>query len=120
MIGSPSLRPGTRLGLAACGSLATVACGGVLDAGHDVPRGSLPVDHRNPIVLCNDGARDNWQGEYAALLAGTTGPPLAGIIVRREGNWPDLAENLRGWQQLAAAARAASGSQAGKGRVRRA
>ncbi len=107
MSGAASLRSGTGRGLVAGCSLAAIACGGVLDAGHDVPRGSLPVDARNPIVLCNDGARDNWQGEYAVLLAGTTGPPLAGIIVRREGNWPDLAENLRGWQQLAAAARAA-------------
>jgi hypothetical protein len=87
--------------------LATAACGGTLDAGHDEPRGVLVVDDRNPIVLCNDGPSDNWQGEYAMLFAGTTGPPLAGIIVNGTGNWPDVDENWRGWQQMAAAARAA-------------
>jgi hypothetical protein len=42
-----------------------------LDAGGDKPRGQLPVDDRNPIILCNDGSSDNWAGEYAMLFAGT-------------------------------------------------
>ena len=85
--------------------LASSACGGTLDAGADEPRGPLPVDDRNPIVILNDGADDNWQGEYAALLANTGGPPLAGIVIDDSWNWPDLDENLAGWQQLVAAAR---------------
>jgi len=84
---------------------ATTACGGTLDAGHDVPRGNLPVDNRNPVVLCNDGAYDNWQGEYAMLLANAGGPPLAGIVVGESEPWPDLAENLAGWEAMVAAAR---------------
>ena len=56
-------------------------CTQTLDAGSNRPHGRLPVDERNPIVLVNDGAHDNWQGEYAVLLANGGGPPLAGIIV---------------------------------------
>jgi hypothetical protein len=85
--------------------LATVACGGTLDAGSDEPRGELPVDERNPIILCNDGARDNWQGEYAMLFASTGGPPLAGIVINAVWPWTDLDENMAGWQQMANAAR---------------
>ncbi|HXK18469.1 MAG TPA: hypothetical protein VNG33_11735, partial [Polyangiaceae bacterium] len=43
-------------------------CGANLDAGTDTPHGALPVDERSAIVVVNDGARDNWQGEYAVLL----------------------------------------------------
>jgi len=39
------------------------------------------------------------------LLANTGGPPLAGIVINASGNWPDLDENLSGWQQMVAAAR---------------
>ena len=81
------------------------ACGGTLDAGWDEPRGKLPVDARNPIVICNDGFSDNWQGEYAMLLANSGGPPLAGIIVTGNGNWPDVEANLAGWQQMVDEAR---------------
>ena len=76
------------------------ACGGKLDAGWDEPKGMLPVDDRNPIVLCNDGYYDNWQGEYAMLLSSTGGPPLAGIVVNDSGPWPELDDNIAGWRQM--------------------
>jgi hypothetical protein len=66
----------------------------------------LPVDARNPIILDNDGWTDNWQGEYAALLASNAGPPLAGIIVNKTSYWTDGALNTSGWKRLVAAARA--------------
>ncbi len=59
-------------------------CTETLDAGYNRPSGLLPVDERNPIILLNDGAYDNWSGEYAVLLANGGGSPLAGIIVNRE------------------------------------
>jgi hypothetical protein len=76
-----------------------------LDAGSTRPHGKLPVDERNPIILANDGAYDNWQGEYAVLLANGGGPPLAGIIVNNSGPWPDLDANVAGWRALVSAAR---------------
>jgi len=83
-----------------------VACGGAtLDAGYDIPRGLLPVDERNPIVLCNDGSRDNWQGEYAVLLASTGGLRLSGIVISDSQPWPTLADNMAGWRQMVVAAR---------------
>jgi len=81
------------------------ACGGTLDAGSDELRGQLPVDDRNPVVICNDGPHDNWQGEYAMLFANAGGPQLAGIIVSAAANWPDLDANLAGWQQMVTAGR---------------
>jgi hypothetical protein len=47
-------------------ALAAMSCTETRDLGWTVPHGRLPVDERNPIVLANDGAYDNWQGEYAA------------------------------------------------------
>ena len=85
--------------------VATAACGGTLDAGYDVPRGLLPVDSRNPIVLCNDGPYDNWQGEYAMLFASTGGPSLAGIVVSDSLPWPNLDDNMAGWRRMVEAAR---------------
>ncbi len=82
----------------------TFACGGTLDAGSDDPRGLLPLDERNPIILCNDGATDNWQGEYAILFASTDGPPLSGIVINAGWPWTDLDENMAGWQQMVDAA----------------
>jgi hypothetical protein len=83
------------------------ACeGGNIDAGRDVQRGKLPVDARNPVIVANDSATDNWTGEYAMLLANSGGPPLAGIIVNPSPYWPDLATNVSGWTQMIAAARA--------------
>ncbi len=86
--------------------LAVVGCGGALDAGWDDP-GLLPVDHRNPVVLCNDGAYDNWQGEYALLLTSTGTLSLAGIVISTSPVWSKLDDNMAGWQAMVAAARKA-------------
>lgn len=80
-------------------------CSETLDAGHDRSRGMLPVDQRNPLVLLNDGAVDNWSGEYAVLLANAGGPRLAGIIVNTSAEWPDIQKNVNGYRTLIAAAR---------------
>ncbi|MGC4063278.1 MAG: hypothetical protein QM784_01220 [Polyangiaceae bacterium] len=81
------------------------ACGGTLDAGWDEPHGSLPIDERNPVVLWNDGSRDNWQGEYALLLASRGEIALAGIIIGESWPWTSLDDNTAGWQQMVTAAR---------------
>ena len=92
--------------LAAAAALLIAACeGGTIDAGRD-SHGLLPVDERNPVIVANDSATDNWTGEYAMLLANSGGPPLAGIIVNPSPYWPDLATNVSGWDQMIAAARA--------------
>jgi hypothetical protein len=83
--------------------MSAAACGGTLDAGSDV-YGLLPVDKRNPIILTNDSFRENWQGEYAILLANTGGPALVGIIVNSSPPWPDIDANLLGWKQMVQAA----------------
>lgn len=83
----------------------SLGCTGTMDAGGDLPRGLLPVDARNPIVLCNDGARDNWQGELALLFSRFGGPKLTGIVVNDSPAWTELAENLAGWEEMTAAAR---------------
>jgi len=80
-------------------------CSETMDAGYDLPGGKLPVDQRNPIVLLNDGAYDNWSGEYAVLLANGGGAPLAGIVVNANADWPDLQTNVGGYQALINAAR---------------
>lgn len=85
------------------GALASCAAG-TLDAGADKPRGSLPVDERNPVVLLNDGYIDNWQGEYALLFA-NSGVALAGIIVTDAVPWPNIDDNVAGWQRMVIAAR---------------
>jgi len=81
-----------------------VACGGTLDAGSDRPDEGLPVGAENPVVLCNDGARDNWQAEYALLLSRAGGPPLTGIVVSTGGVWSDLDANVAAWQAVVASA----------------
>ena len=83
-----------------------LACSETRNLGTSVPHGLLPVDERNPILLANDGVTDNWQGEYAILLANGGGPKLAGIIVNTSGPWPDLDTNIAGWRGLVAAATA--------------
>ncbi|HSY41614.1 MAG TPA: hypothetical protein VLA79_18875, partial [Polyangia bacterium] len=83
-----------------------LGCSESRNLGSSVPHGLLPVDERNPILLANDGATDNWQGEYAMLLANGGGPKLAGIIVNTSGPWPDLDTNMAGWRGMVAAARA--------------
>jgi len=95
--------PSPWVALVALGVVAS-ACGGTLDVGDDSPRGPLPVDDRNPIILCNDGYQDNWQGEYAILLANSGGPALAGIIINDSGPWPDINANLAGWKKMVQAA----------------
>lgn len=84
--------------------LLAVGCGVSRDLGTSVPRGPLPVDERNPIVLANDGIEDNWQGEYAMLLAHSGGAKLAGIIVNASRPWPDIDANVAGWRGLVDAA----------------
>lgn len=86
-------------------ALVQTACSGQLDAGYDVPHGSLPVDERSAMVVINDGARDNWQGEYAALLAASTPLRLVGIVVNATFEYPSLETNLSGFSDLVAAAR---------------
>jgi hypothetical protein len=82
----------------------TSACTETLDAGSTRPHGLLPVDERNPLVLVNDGYTDNWQGEYAVLLANGGGPPLVGIVVNANSPWPDMDANVTGWRGLLTAA----------------
>ena len=86
-------------------ALLAVGCTETFDAGSNRPHGLLPVDERNPIVLVNDGAYDNWQGEYAVLLANGGGSKLVGIVVDASTAWPDLQTNVTGWRSLVAAAR---------------
>jgi hypothetical protein len=87
-------------------TLVTASCGGTLDAGTNAPHGLLPVDERNPVVLVNDSATDNWMGEYAVLLANNGGPRVAGIIVCSSNYWPDLNANVAGWTEFVNATRA--------------
>jgi hypothetical protein len=87
-------------------ALAAAGCGGgTLDAGQDVPHGLLPVDERNPVIIDNDLATDNWMGVYAFLLANSGGPPLAGLIVNASKYWGDANANAAGWTDLITAAR---------------
>lgn len=81
-------------------------CTEMLDAGSNHPHGILPVDERNPALLMNDGADDNWQGEYAVLLASTGGLKLEGIVIGTSPPWPDIQTNIDGWRKLVMAARA--------------
>jgi hypothetical protein len=100
--GAPHARSAAQLALA----LLAFGCSETRDLGSSAPHGLLPVDERNPILLANDGASDNWQGEYAVLLANRGGPKLAGIIVNTSSAWPDIDTNIAGWRGLVAAARA--------------
>ncbi|MBN1607234.1 MAG: hypothetical protein JW940_11420 [Polyangiaceae bacterium] len=56
-------------------------------------------------MLLNDGAFDNWQGEYAVLLAGVGGLKLSGIVVGTSEVWPEIDTNATGWRDLVKAAR---------------
>ena len=95
-----------RLRACAIWFIAVAGCGGTLDAGADAAHGPLPVDERNPVILNNDGPTDNWQGEYALLLASARRLELVGIVINDSSAWPDLGANLTGWNELVAAARA--------------
>lgn len=94
------------IGVLATSATPVAGCSPTLDAGSSRPHGRLPVDERNPIVLTNDGPSDNWQGEYALLLANGGGPSIAGIVVSTSPPWPDLQANVDGWRKMVAAARA--------------
>ena len=85
-----------------------LGCGGSLDAGSNHLHGLLPVDERSPIVLSNDGGRDNWPGEYAAAFAAAGRLTLAGIIVGSSPYWPDIDVDLGAWRDMVAAARASN------------
>lgn len=86
-------------------ALVLVGCSDQLDAGATRPRGLLPVDERSPMILLNDGAFDNWQGEYAVLLANGGGAELAAIVVSASPAWTDIKANYFGWRDLVFAAR---------------
>ena len=86
-------------------TLAATSCSETRDLGSSSPHGLLPVDERNPVILLNDGAYDNWQPEYAILLASGGGPKLAGIVVNTQSGFPDLDTSVAGWQALVTAAR---------------
>jgi hypothetical protein len=103
--GSTLRASAARLCLALVFAFVAAACNQTLDAGYDHPHGLLPVDERNPIILLNDGAYDNWAGEYAVLLANGGGSPLAGIIVNENSDWPNIQTNVGGYRDLIAAAR---------------
>jgi len=88
--------------------ISTVALGGCraeMDAGSDVPHGRLPIDNRSAVVVVNDGARDNWQGEYAALLAASGQFRFVGLVVNTNAEYPSLEANVTGYRQMIAAAR---------------
>jgi hypothetical protein len=80
-------------------------CGGRLDAGFDVLHGPLPVDERSAVVVVNDGALDNWQGEYAAILAASGQLELVGFVVNSSSDHASLEANVAGYRQMFAAAR---------------
>src|SRR5258708_7810191 len=82
------LRTAFLVALASCGTTQ-------LDAGSDRPHGQLPVDERNPMLLTNDGARDNWQGEYAVTWASSGQLVLVGIIVNTSPEYPSIDTNMQ-------------------------
>lgn len=88
-----------------CCAVATSGCGGRLDAGSDVLHGPLPVDERSAVVVVNDGALDNWHGEYAAILAASGQLELVGLVVNSSSGYPSLETNVTGYRQMFAAAR---------------
>ena len=77
-----------------------IGCSGERNLGSSSPHGLLPVDERNPILLMNDGLDDNWQGEYAILLASSGGPKLAAIVVGTSPNYPEIGRNMMAWGDL--------------------
>jgi hypothetical protein len=64
------------------------------------------VDERNPVIIHNDSATDNWLGEYALLLAQDGGPSIVGIIVCSSTYHSNLDANITGWTDFVNAARA--------------
>ena len=96
-----------RRGLVGWAVAAAVGCGSAvgLDAGSDLPHGLLPVDERNPVIVSNDGPNDNWQGEFAMLMASSGHLVLSGIIVNQSSHHPNIVDNVSGWRTMAKAAR---------------
>jgi len=86
-------------------ALGTTACGSQLDAGYDIPHGALPVDERSATIVMNEGALDNWQGEYAALFAASGQLRMVGLIVNASSAYPSLESNVGGFRQMVTAAR---------------
>jgi hypothetical protein len=86
-------------------ALGLFGCTGQLDAGSNAPHGALPVDERSAIVIVNDGPRDNWQGEYAAVLASSRRVKWVGMVVNSSPIYPALAENVTGFRSMVEAAR---------------
>jgi hypothetical protein len=86
-------------------ALTLLGCSGQLDAGSDSPHGPLPVDERSAIVMINDGARDNWHGEFALLLAASGRAKLVGIVVNGSAIYPMLEENVNGYRRMVQAGR---------------
>jgi len=84
----------------------TLGCSDSRNLGSSNPHGLLPVDERNPILLVNDGVKDNWQGAYAILLASSGGPRIAGIAVGTSPNQTSIMDNIDDWHSLVDAARA--------------
>jgi hypothetical protein len=82
-----------------------LGCSGQLDAGSDLPHGALPVDERSAMVTVNDGPRDNWQGEYASLLAASGRVKWVGMVVNSSLIYPALADNVIGFRSMVAAGR---------------
>jgi hypothetical protein len=87
------------------GALFAMGCSETRNLGSTEPHGLLPVDERNPILIVNDSVDENWQGEYAILLASGGGPKLVGIVVGTSPPAPKIDTNMAGWQGLVNAAR---------------
>jgi len=106
---SPSPVRSRRAGwplLAAAVGLMSGGCSATYDVGSTGSHGPLPVDERNPVVIVNDFAFDNWQGEYAMLLSSTGGQKLVGIVVDWNTFGNDVSTNLAAWRVTVTAARA--------------
>jgi hypothetical protein len=97
---------GVALPVAVTALALAAGCTETLSAGSGRSHTLLPVDERNPMVLTNDSNYDNWQGEFAVLLANGGGPSLAGIVIGTSPNATDIDANVTDWRQMVAAARA--------------
>lgn len=86
-------------------ALGLLGCTGQLDAGSDSPHGPLPVDERSAMVIVNDGPLDNWQGEYASVLAASGRLKWVGMVVNSSPIYPTLADNVTGFRSMVEAAR---------------
>ena len=87
------------------GVSALLGCSAKLDAGEDTPHGALPIDERSAIVMINDGPRDNWQGEYAIVLAARRQMQLVGLVAEDSPIYPSVEDNVSGFRQMIQAAR---------------